>query len=130
MRTIRNYSDWMAEEIAKTYLLETGLLDISTPSDRKFDFVAIFKKDFNKVIAIEVKASKYRKSEILREYRTIRESYTMNRFPVIMFYINYIDKTGLIEVIQEKLTDNLIPLTTDNLIKEIEKITTPNRGLA
>jgi hypothetical protein len=127
MRTIKNYSGWMAEEIAKTYLLETGLLDISVPSDRRFDFVAMTKKNFDTVIAIEVKASKYKKSEIIREYKTKRESFAKKKFPVIMFYINYIDKTGLIEVINGKLTDNLIPLTTDNLINEIKKITTPNK---
>lgn len=126
MRTIKNYSGWMAEEIAKTYLLETGLLDISTLSDKQFDFIAISKKDFNTIIGIEVKASQYRKSEILREYRKIRNKYRDNHFPVIMFYINYMDKTGLIEVINGNLSDNLIPLTTDNLIKEIKRITTPN----
>jgi len=126
MRTIKNYSGWIAEEIVKTYLLETGLLDISVPSDRKFDFVAISKSDFSKVIAIEVKASKYSKSEIIREYRTLRESFAKIGFPVIMFYINYLDKTGLIEIINKTLTDTLILLSRDNLINEIEKITAPN----
>ena len=113
----------MAEEIAKTYLLETELLDISVPTDKNFDFIAIPKRDFTKVIAIEVKASKYKKSEIVRAYKSIRQTLSEKRFPVIMFYINYIDKTGFIEVINRQLTDKLIPLTRDNLNDEIKRIT-------
>lgn len=130
MKTIKNYGGWMAEEIAKTYLLETGLFDISIPSDGKFDFIARSKDDFNKIIAIEVKASKYSKSEILREYKKSRQGFLEKNLPVIMLYINYADKTGLIEVINKKLTDNLVPLTTDNLMQEMQKITSSSSGLA
>ena len=41
MRTKKEYSNWMAGEIAKTYLLATGLPDIIDSDDKKFDYLAI-----------------------------------------------------------------------------------------
>ena len=130
MRTLKNYKNWMAEEIAKTYLLATGLIDINKSSDKNYDLFAMPKQDFNKRIGIDIKASQYSKSEILKEYKKTRESYVNTNIPVIMFYINAMDKTGLIEVIDNKLTDDLISLSTDSLTKEINKITNKNYEVA
>src|SRR5687768_6837933 len=127
MRPTKNYSSWMAEQIAKTYLLQIDFLSLNEDPTRKFDFLVLKKEDTTKQIGIEVKASRYRRSELLREYFEKRKRFKANRFPVIMFYIDYMERTGCIEVINKSLNDNLIDLNTANLSKEIKQLWETNK---
>lgn len=122
MRNRADYSGWIAEQIAKVYLFETNLVEIYETQDKDFDFLCILKNDFQKSIAVEVKSSQYSKSEILRKYKPLRQNLLQSKIPVIMFYINYIDKTGYIEVLHRELKNKLTVLTTQNLILEIQSI--------
>ncbi len=105
----------MAEQIVKTYLLETNMLEVHESDKDKFDFLCLFTNDVKKVFAVEVKSSQYTKSELLRKYQKQRESYHDIGFAVFMFYINYVDKTGYFEIIKGELKNELILLNTENL---------------
>ena len=126
MRTIKKYSGWMAEEIAKSYLLGTNIVQLHKVDSGKFDFIITKRDSHYKRIGIQVKGSKYTKRELLKIYRLERQRCVRNKFPVIMLYINYDTKKGLIEVIDKRLTDQLIPLTTEILKREIKRITARN----
>lgn len=125
MRHIKNFKEWMATEIVKTYLLENGKFEISVPSDRQFDLIAIDKYNFRNVIGIEIKASKYSRNELLKAYLTTRENLSKAELPVIIFYINSVDRTGYIELLNKKVTDELLPLNTDNLGKLLNQARSP-----
>lgn len=122
METDAKYRGWMAEQIAKSYLHETELLDVSQNEDERFDFICMMKKNIRYIFAVEVKASQYNKSEILRKYKKTREKYMNKNIPILMFYINYIDRTGYFEFIKNELSKELIILNTQNLKKEIENL--------
>jgi hypothetical protein len=122
MKTIKQFGIWMAEEIAKVYLFEANFIEI-IEQDNKFDFLIMDKQNRKSIIGIDIKSSKYKETKLLEIYSKKRQEYTENKFPVIIMYINYIDKTGFFEVINKRLTNNLIILNTTNFKAEIKKLT-------
>lgn len=122
METNAQYRGWMAEQIAKSYLYETQLLDVYQNEREQFDFVCMMKQDIRHVFAVEVKASQYNKSEIVRTYRKTREKFINSQIPVLMLYINYIDRTGYFEFIQRDFSKELSFLTTQNLKTAIKSL--------
>lgn len=130
MQTKHTYGEWMATEVVKSYLLGANLGNIKKENSRKFDFVLFPIENSNKPIGIEIKGSKYPKSKLLSTYRKQRIQYVGMENPVIMFYVDYLTKRGFFEIINEELTNRLIPLNTENLKREIEKITAHNKELS
>lgn len=122
METNVQYRGWMAEQIAKSYLYETELLEVYQNEREQFDFVCMMKQDIRHVFAVEVKASQYSKSQIIRTYRKTREKFVDFKIPVLMLYINYIDRTGYFEFIQRELSKELSILTTQNLKTAIKSL--------
>ncbi len=41
MKSVKKFEDWRAEEIAKVYLLNCGLVTLIPDYDNKYDFIAI-----------------------------------------------------------------------------------------
>lgn len=123
MEPTTKYRSWMAEQIAKSYLYETGLLDVYQNEIEGFDFICMLKNNLNNIFAVEVKASQYTKSQILKQYKKTREKFLKTNMPVLMLYINYIDRTGYFEFINKKLLEELQILNTINLKTEIENLT-------
>ena len=115
MSNNRQYSGWMAEQIAKLYLYETELLDVYQSDSQKFDFVCMFKEDMTKTFGVEVKSSKYSKRQIIKVYSKVRNESLRVKIPILMLYINYEDKTGYFEFIYDRLNEDLTVLTTQNL---------------
>lgn len=122
MDTNARYKSWMAEQVAKSYLYETRLLDIYQNDADQFDFVCTMKEDVSKIFAVEVKSSLYTKSEIIRKYQKIRETYSKINLPILMLYINYLDKTGYFEFIAKGIKEDIITLNTSNLKTAISSI--------
>lgn len=123
MENNSQYRGWMAEQIAKAYLYETQLLDIYLSDNREFDILCIFKNNVKIIFAVDVKSSQYTKSQIFMRYKKDREKHINNNFPILMLYINYVDKTGYFEFIRDKLNNDLYVLTTENLKLEINNLT-------
>ena len=119
MENNNQYRHWMAENIAKTYLYETGMLDVYQNEDQRFDFVCMLKSNLRNIFAVQIKASQYNKSEITRLYRKDRQQNLNYDIPILMLYINHIDKTGYFEFIFKILSDELKVLNTDSLKNEI-----------
>jgi len=122
METNAKYRGWMAEQIAKSYLYETELLDIYQNEAERFDFICMMKNNIRNIFAVEVKASQYSKSEIIRAYKKTREKYLNENIPVLMLYINHIDKTGYFEFIKKEFSKELTDLNTCNLKTAIKNL--------
>lgn len=122
MENSAKYRSWMAEQIAKSYLYETELIEVYQNEQESFDFICMMKNDIRNVFAVDVKASQYNKSEITRVYKKTREKYLKASVPVLMLYINHIDRTGYFEFIKNQLCKELSDLNTNNLKSAIKNL--------
>lgn len=119
METNASYRGFMAENIAKTYLFETNMLNIYEGQDEDFDFVCMLKMNRSVIFGVTIKAAQYSQAEILRKYKNIRQRSLKMQVPVLMFYINPVDKTGFFEFIKDKLAESLTVLDSQNLKSSI-----------
>jgi len=122
MKGIREIENWRAEEIAKVYLLNSGLVTLlPNYTTDKFDFLAIGKDLPDRKIAVEVKATKYPKNEIKKVFGKIRKEYTRLPLPVIVMYIDYDKENGYFEILKKKseVKHDLQPLQSDTLKQEL-----------
>jgi hypothetical protein len=87
----------------------------------KFDLIAIL-KDTKKVVGITVKATDYSETRILSHYRKTRESVVLEKMPVLIFYVDSINKKGFFETINGKLNNQLFPLSKENLMLIINNL--------
>lgn len=115
METNASYRGFMAENIAKTYLYETQMLTIYEGEDGDFDFICMLRSDRSVVFGVNIKAAQYTASEIFRKYKSIREKSVNMQIPILMLYINPVDRTGLFEFIWKRLGHNLSELNSINL---------------
>lgn len=124
MKGIKKFESWRAEEIAKVYLINSGLVSLLPNNTDKFDFLAISKQTPEKKIAIEVKATKYSKSELKRIFSKIRRRYSNFKMPVVLMYIDYDKENGFFEILKSDLdSNNLIqPLDTTTLKSELSAL--------
>lgn len=122
MENIKQFSAWRSEEIAKVILFNSGLVDLLVNHTGKFDFIAVSKKSPSKRIYIEVKATKYSRSEIPRIFLKVRNALVHYRMPVLMMYIDYDKEKGFYEVIKRKLQSEVKPIMINSFKEELTKL--------
>ena len=122
METKANFKGFMAENIAKTYLYETEMLTIYEGNQDDFDFICMLKTNRSSIFGVLLKASQYTQAEILRKYKEIRKQSLKTEIPVLMMYINPVDRTGFFEFIKDKLGEQLTILDSKNLKSAIAQI--------
>jgi hypothetical protein len=96
---MKNFESWRASEIAKVFLQNSGRIKLISDYQNKFDYIGMYN---NIKIGIEIKATKYSKSEILRVYSSLRQQLCSNEYPVIVFYVNYDKESGYFEILTKK----------------------------
>jgi len=119
MRNEKQIQDWRSEQIVKVFLLNSGLFDVTesySNSDRGIDFIAIYKKR-NKRFDIEVKATKYSRSEILRKYS---KKSNFSNSPMLQFYVDYDKETGYFRLTDHNYSTELNKMAREKFIDEIK----------
>ncbi|WP_422083766.1 hypothetical protein [Ulvibacterium sp.] len=119
MRNEKQFQGWRSEQIVKVFLLNSGLFDVAenySPSDRGIDFIAIHKEK-NRKFNIDVKATKYSRSEILRKYSNHIDDF---RSPMIQFYVDYDKETGYFRLTTNHYKSNLNKMIRNEFISEIK----------
>lgn len=122
MKNIRDFGAWRAEEIAKVFLLNTKIIDIYPDSSNKFDFIVVGKLSSQKRIGIEIKATKYSKSEITKKYNQTTNKFIDSSIPVIIMYIDYDNEKGFFQVINRGVIDEIKTIDTKSLSEKISII--------
>lgn len=122
MKDVKKIEEWRAEEIAKVYLLNSGLVTLLPNYNDKFDFLAISKENPDKKIAIDVKATKYSRSEIEKQLLKTKKNITLNGLPVLLMFINYDKENGFFEVLKQNEVNELQPIKTDIFNKKIKEL--------
>jgi hypothetical protein len=124
MKNIREFETWRAEEIAKVFLLNSGLVTLVPEYGNKYDFLAISKKSPDKKVAVEVKATKYSKDDIKRVFTKTKEQFSKSELPVLLMYINYDKENGYFEVLEENgvRKKEIQPLQTEKLTRELSEL--------
>jgi len=120
MRNEKQFQGWRSEQIVKVFLLSSGLFDVTesySNSDKGVDFIAIYKERNNRRFDIEVKATKYSKSEIQRKYP--QKKYNSNS-PTMQFYVNYDKETGYFRLTNTNYTSELNKMVRENFIYEVK----------
>lgn len=101
METKANFKGFVAENIAKTYLYETEMLTIYEGNQDDFDFICMLKTNRSSIFGVLLKASQYTQAEILRKYKEIRKQSLKTEIPVLMMYINPVDRTGFFKFVKK-----------------------------
>lgn len=124
MKGIKNLENWRAEEIAKVYLLNSGLVTLLPNYTDNFDFLAISKNLPDKKIAVEVQATKYPQKEIKKVFSKTRRRFAQSSLPGILMYIDYDKENGYFEVFEKNSEANHViqPLQTDKLKEQISQL--------
>ena len=123
MNTIKNINGWRAVEIAKVYLLNYGKIQLLKDKSGKFDFIAFKINDLNKRIAIEIKATKYSKSEIINTYKDHRKHIShKEKIPVLIMYINYDNEKGFFEIFKGGKKSPLQILTISTINENLDEL--------
>lgn len=124
MKNIREFESWRAEEIAKVFLLNSGLVTLVPEYGNKYDFLAISKKSPDKKIAIEIKPTRHSKDDIKKASARAKKQFSKFRLPVLLMYINQDKENGYFEVLQENgLEKNEIqPLQPEKFKKELYEL--------
>lgn len=124
MNNIRQIESWRAEEIAKVYLLNSGLVTLVPEYNSKFDFLAISKRSPEKKIAVEVKATRHTKEEIKKVSDKTKKQFSSYNLPILLMYINDDKENGFFEVINEigVQKPEIHPLQQEELEKELSKL--------
>jgi len=122
MKDVKEFQGWRAEEIAKVYLLNSGLVTLLPYNSDTFDFLAMSNKSPEKKIAIEVKATKYSKSDIERVFKKERNQKTNPGLPVLLMYINYDSENGYFEVLRENGKHEIEPLHTETINQKLHEL--------
>lgn len=119
MRNEKQFQGWRSEQIVKVFLLNSGLFDVTesySNSDKGIDFIAIY-KERNKKFDVEVKATKYSRSEILRKYSR-KNSYSSS--PTLQFYVDYDKETGYFRLTDRNYTSELNKMVREKFISDIK----------
>lgn len=119
MRNERQFQGWRSEQIVKVFLLNSGLFSITenhSQSDRGIDFVAVYKEK-NKRFYIDVKATKYSRSEILRKYSNRISDFNS---PKIQFFVDYDKETGYFRLTTNQYKSELNKMIRNEFISEIK----------
>lgn len=124
MKGIKNLENWRAEEIAKVYLLNSGLVTLLPNYTDNFDFLAISKNLPDKKIAVEVQPTKYSQKEIKKVFSKTRRKFAQSSLPGILMYIDYDKENGYFEVFEKSSEANhiILPLQTDKLKEQISQL--------
>lgn len=124
MKNIREFETWRAEEIAKVFLLSSGLVTLVPEYGNKYDFLAISKKSPYKKVAVEVKATKYSKEDIKRVFTKTRRQFSKSGLPVLLMYINYDEENGYFEVLEENGVEKkeIQPLKPEKFKRELSEL--------
>lgn len=114
--------DWRAEEIAKVYLLNSGLVTLLPDYENKFDFIAISKTSPEKIFAIEVKASKNPKSTNILFTPNEKEMIANSKFPVLLMYIDYDKEKGYYELINDNKRTEMKPIQSEEFNQKLRDL--------
>lgn len=101
MTDAKKMEGWRAEEIAKVFLLNSGLVTLVPEHDDNFDFIAISKQAPAKKIAVEVKATKYSEEGIRKIAAKIKAQASKTSLPILMMYINSDKEDGYFQILRE-----------------------------
>jgi hypothetical protein len=110
MSTARVINTQRAEAIAKVFLLNSGLVEVMKSLDGNSDFWVIGRKAPYKKLAVEVKPTKYSKSEIKKNYAVQRTLLQQSDMPVLMFYVDCQKDKGFFEVLNHDASNDIEPL--------------------
>src|SRR5215213_1021339 len=124
MKDIKKFEGWRAEEIAKVFLLNSGLVTLLPEYNDQFDFLAISKDFPDKKIAVEVKATKYSKGEIRKVFNKTRKQLSNYQLPVLVMYIDQDKENGYFEVLKEGGTreNEIQPLQPEKFKQELSQL--------
>jgi hypothetical protein len=125
MNDTKKIEAWRAEEIAKVFLLNSGLVSLLPDYENNHDFVAISKKRPDKKIIIEVKATKYPKSELKKAFIKTRNQLSHSTLPALLMYINYDNENGYFESFKNVQCENnheIQVLQTDKFKEGLEEL--------
>lgn len=124
MKNIREFETWRAEEIAKVFLLNSGLVTLVPEYGNKYDFLAISKKSPDKKIAVEIRATKYSKDYIKRVFTKTKRQFSKSQLPVLLMYINYDKENGYFEVLKENGVEKkeIQPLQPEKFKRELSEL--------
>lgn len=120
MKNIKQFQGWRSEQIVKVFLLSSGLLSFTenySNIDYEIDFIAFYNENPNVKFGIEIKASKYSKSEIEKKYplKPVRLD-----FPIIYFYINYDNESGYFRIWDNKTKTPLTKIDKEKFRLELK----------
>lgn len=128
MRKTAQYNEWINEEIAKTFLYDLDIVTVETDPHSQFDFTLLHIKSKKIICYVEVKGSKLKSKGILNSFKVKRERYSNEKYPVLIIYINDIEKSGLFEILMNgALNTELIRLNKENLNREISNLGVQNK---
>jgi len=122
MKNKKQFQGWRAEQIAKVFLLNSGLFDLTeitnySHKDKGYDFIGILKANQNKRLGIDVKATKYSKSEI--KNKLFSKTY-LSELPLLQLFVNYDKESGYFRIVTENRKSELKVMKRETLINEIK----------
>lgn len=123
MKNTKNFEDWRAEEIAKVYLLNSGLITLLPDYENKFDFIAISKASPEKRFAIEVKATKIPTSDIPKVLPREGNLFDDSKFPVLRMYIDHDKEKGYYEIINRSKRAEIQPIQSKEFDTKLKELT-------
>jgi len=118
----RKWAKWYAGEIAKIYLLNSGLVNLLPDREEKYDFIAVSSRQPLKQFPVKIKATKYRPSEIFKAYQKTRANLVRRKSPVLVMYVDYDSREGFYEYIDNKLPKELSRLDIKQFNRTLGKL--------
>lgn len=124
MTDTKKIESWRAEEIAKVFLLNSGLVTLVPQYENAFDFIAISKQAPNKKIAVEVKATKYSEEGVKRIAAKAKNQFLKTGLPILMMYINSDKEDGYFQILREnnEQCQEVQPLQSKQLNEQLSEL--------
>lgn len=120
MKNIKQFQGWRAEQITKVFLLNSSLFELNeyhSHVDKGYDFVAVLKEEPYKRFGIDIKATKYSKSEITRKYFS---KTSVGELPLIQFFVNYDEESGYFRIVSRTRQTELKAMNRETFKQEIK----------
>lgn len=119
MKNIKQFQGWRSEQIVKVFILNTGIMNLTenySSIDTNIDYIGIYKENQNIRFGIEIKATKYSKTEINKTFSNISNQ----SLPIIYFFINYDNETGYFRLVDREFKSLLTEMEKGKFIREIK----------
>ena len=121
MREDQNYDRTYSNILAKVCLYGAGVDEVIDGPNSQMDLI-IPANGLNKSkVMVDVLPSKKSIEEIQSEYEDLRKTHSNRTGSTMLMYINYEDRTGYFQLIQDGKTGDIRSLSTEDLREELSQ---------